>query len=202
MLIDMHLHTTLSGDSFIAPEEMVECAKSAGLDGFCITDHNRRLENDLYQSIQDSTDLMVIPGAELWTDVGEILVYGVTDDDFWERFASGMAWPKIQPLVREINSLGGVIVVPHPFRKSSGLAGEIFSLEGIAALELNANDEPHQHEETISAAAELGLPLVGGSDAHQHRDVGRFATVFYKDVSSVGEFVQTLRLGEGFAPKY
>ena len=82
MLIDVHLHTTLSGDSFIAPEEIVECARNAGLDGFCITDHNKQLDPDLFKKIQDSTDLLVIPGAEMWTDLGEILIYGISDKEF------------------------------------------------------------------------------------------------------------------------
>ena len=41
MLIDLHNHTsTLSDDSLITPEELVEGAKDAGLDGVAITEHD------------------------------------------------------------------------------------------------------------------------------------------------------------------
>ena len=41
MLIDMHMHEMrYSKDSFLCLEQMVELARSRGLDGICITDHD------------------------------------------------------------------------------------------------------------------------------------------------------------------
>ncbi|MCD8149297.1 MAG: histidinol-phosphatase HisJ family protein [Clostridiales bacterium] len=39
MLWDTHMHTSFSGDSDAAPEDMIKKAISLGLDGICITDH-------------------------------------------------------------------------------------------------------------------------------------------------------------------
>lgn len=39
MLWDTHLHTSFSGDSFTAPEDMVQRAIDLGLAGICVTDH-------------------------------------------------------------------------------------------------------------------------------------------------------------------
>ena len=42
MLIDMHLHErTFSLDSHLSLEQIVTIAKAKGLDGVCITDHDR-----------------------------------------------------------------------------------------------------------------------------------------------------------------
>ncbi|MCC8029360.1 MAG: histidinol-phosphatase HisJ family protein [Lachnospiraceae bacterium] len=39
MLWDTHLHTSFSGDSTAAPEDMIQKAIDLGLDGICVTDH-------------------------------------------------------------------------------------------------------------------------------------------------------------------
>ncbi|MCD8218735.1 MAG: histidinol-phosphatase HisJ family protein [Clostridiales bacterium] len=39
MLWDTHMHTSFSGDSDAAPEDMIKKALSLGLNGICITDH-------------------------------------------------------------------------------------------------------------------------------------------------------------------
>ena len=37
--LDLHIHTSYSGDSLIKPEDVVNYVKLKGLDGFAITDH-------------------------------------------------------------------------------------------------------------------------------------------------------------------
>ena len=39
MLWDTHMHCRFSGDSEAAPEDMINAARTAGLDGICFTDH-------------------------------------------------------------------------------------------------------------------------------------------------------------------
>ncbi|HIN06137.1 MAG TPA: PHP domain-containing protein, partial [Dehalococcoidia bacterium] len=40
LLIDLHLHTyPKSDDSFMTPDDLIEAAKSQGLDGICLTEH-------------------------------------------------------------------------------------------------------------------------------------------------------------------
>ncbi|MCC8081407.1 MAG: histidinol-phosphatase HisJ family protein [Lachnospiraceae bacterium] len=51
MLWDTHLHTSFSGDSIAAPEDMIQKAIELGLDGTCVTDHldlDYREEPDLF----------------------------------------------------------------------------------------------------------------------------------------------------------
>ncbi|MBU4301088.1 MAG: PHP domain-containing protein [Nanoarchaeota archaeon] len=38
--LDLHLHSCHSGEAFGTIEEIILCAKSVGLDGFALTDHN------------------------------------------------------------------------------------------------------------------------------------------------------------------
>ena len=38
--IDLHTHSFFSGDGVSSPEKLIESARSKGLHGFAITDHN------------------------------------------------------------------------------------------------------------------------------------------------------------------
>jgi hypothetical protein len=44
-------------------------------------------------------------------------------------------------------------------------------------------------------AARLGLPTVGGSDAHMPLEIGRFATVFEAAIESEEQMITELRTG-------
>jgi len=47
MLIDLHTHTLpLSDDSELTPDELIEHAKSAGLDAICLTEHDAFWNDD------------------------------------------------------------------------------------------------------------------------------------------------------------
>ena len=50
-----------------------------------------------------------------------------------------------------------------------------------------------QNELAEACARLRGLPLVGGSDSHAPNDIGRFATEFDGDVSSVNEMIAAIR---------
>ena len=50
-------------------------------------------------------------------------------------------------------------------------------------------------------AAKLGLPGTGGSDAHRVDEVGRWVTVFEKDIHTEKELVEELHAGRFAAEK-
>ena len=76
MVIDLHSHTyPKSDDSFMAPDELVEAAKSAGLDGICLTEHDAFWSAEEIESLSRSHDFLVLPGSEINTDSGHVLAF-------------------------------------------------------------------------------------------------------------------------------
>jgi len=77
--IDLHIHTTFS-DGFYTPTEIVESAKSKGLQIISITDHDSISGLNEAFNAANWTPLKVIPGVEFNTEVGKesvhILGYG------------------------------------------------------------------------------------------------------------------------------
>ena len=91
MIIDIHTHTyPTSVDSFIDADELIEEAKRIGLDGVCITDHEWDracghciTDHDGFWDHREVEDLskrhnfLVLPGCEVTTEEGHVLVYGL-----------------------------------------------------------------------------------------------------------------------------
>lgn len=61
--LDLHLHSEHSGEAFGTIEKIVLCAKSAGLDGFALTDHKRFQVTRKPRALQKSTGLFSFPDA-------------------------------------------------------------------------------------------------------------------------------------------
>lgn len=214
MLIDLHVHTSHgSGDSNLAPEELVEEATRIGLEGACLTEHNRTWEPvELRQFAQRHNHLLLVRAIEVETNMGHITVFGL------DRYVSGI-WD-ISELRRVSDESGAFMVVAHPFRKLFGLPGSSDNLlfKGMEhppttveeaarhpifqygdAIEANGSDADQESELAVEVARHLGKPAVGGSDVHSVNGLGACVTVFPKPIESEESFLEALRAG-GYYP--
>ena len=74
--IDLHVHTNHS-DSSSSVKKILESAEKKGLDGIAITDHST---TDAYtEASMLATDLLIIPGVEVETDEGHVLILGISN---------------------------------------------------------------------------------------------------------------------------
>ena len=107
MLIDLHAHTSLeSWDSTLTPDELVEGAKAAGLDGLCLTEHDQFWDLRRAEELAKRHDFTIIPGCEITTEEGHVLVFGI------DSYVYGM---HRVPFLREyVDRAGGVLLVVHP----------------------------------------------------------------------------------------
>ncbi len=88
MLIDLHCHTQpLSACSSLTVEELIEAARRQGLDGVCLTEHDRLRPADETDRLAATHGLVVLRGMEVTTELGHALVYGRT------RHRRGCSWP-------------------------------------------------------------------------------------------------------------
>lgn len=164
MEVDLHIHSMHSPDSMSKPSAIVEKAVQAGLSAIAVTDHDSWEGYEAARSL--ATDaLLIIPGAELKTDRGDLLALFV-EEPFEER-----AWAAA---IDAIHAQGGLAVVPHP-TESRRLTMEDMKLAD--ALEVfNSRCGRRSNAEAERTAETLGKPGVASSDAHMVAAIGNGRT--------------------------
>ena len=106
MLIDLHTHSyPQSDDAFMAVDELIDTARARGLDGVCLTDHDRFWSEAETRELSKKHQFLVLAGSEINTDAGHVLVFGLdkylfraSQADFLQRRwygAAGQWWRRI-----------------------------------------------------------------------------------------------------------
>jgi predicted metal-dependent phosphoesterase TrpH len=203
VLIDLHCHTfPLSDDSFLSPDQLIERARAAGLDGVCLTEHDSVWEPRKLRELAERHNFLIIPAIEVTTEDGHILVFGLN------RYVSGMR--QLPQLTRLVAEAGGAMIAAHPYRQFAPLlrmdddfwtmalerAAASPAFQHVCALE-TINGRSTQDENLFSwqLCARLGLPAVAGSDAHEPSDIGTCATRFQRSIADVQDLVRELKAG-------
>lgn len=153
-------------------------AERRGLDAVVLTNH------DYYEPFEAS-GVTLLPGNEITTTKGHLLAVG---PDPPSRTEPGAMTPaEAATLAHE---RGCACVLPHPFRGS-----QIRTTDApVDAVELNGK-HTGTHPEARELASELGVPLVGGSDAHFPVEVGRSYTRVDADELTPEAVVGAIREG-------
>lgn len=164
MRFDLHIHSNFSSDSSLAVDDILMQAVKNGLDGIAICDHNT-VEGSL-QGIKRARELdlslLVLPGTEVSTTEGHVLVLGVREN----------IQPNLTPTetIRIAHQKGGVVIAAHPFK--------IRSLSIVDGLDMDAIETFNsrcifgENMKAKEMALSLGKPEVGGSDSHMLATVG------------------------------
>jgi hypothetical protein len=171
--LDLHLHSIYSGDSLIKPRELLRYVKKIGLDGFAITDHNTFKAYKVLTQYPESKNLIIIPGMEIETDIGEVLALFIdegidcTNNEFFH-------------IVSKIRENNGLIVIPHPFDflrdnhlKMKLLSEEIIYkyIDGVEIINSRIIFK-YCVEKARKFKEEYNLFETGGSDAHTLKEIG------------------------------
>jgi predicted metal-dependent phosphoesterase TrpH len=212
-IIDMHIHTVIgSMDSDISPKRLGEQAVAMGLSGVAITEHLHQWRVDEVERFREEYGLFVFNAREWSTEMGHIIVLGLPPE------VHGIA--RARDLRSACEEYGAYMVLAHPFRYFPGPSNFLFGrhrqsqmlrVEQLAehpffslvdAVEvLNGGCIERENKLAQAVATHLGLPQTGGSDAHMPLEVGRFATVFEKELESEGDMLAEMRAGR-FQPAY
>jgi len=189
--LDLHSHSRYSPDSKLDPAEIVRVAKSRGLDGIAITDHNAVEGAAKAWDYGRGIGVTVVRGTEVSTKEGHVLAYGVKEPiprDLSSR-----------ETVERIVADGGIPVAAHPYRFWSGLGEEATVAAPFAAYEVrNARTLRRGNVKASALAASKGVPGIGGSDAHFLEEIGRAVTVV-EDASTEVEVLEAVRRGSARA---
>ena len=200
MRIDLHNHTTVhSPCSTMSPDRMMEAAKETGLDGICITEHNKIWTPEEAAALSEKHGLPVFRGIEITTTGGDILVFGMEEEPI-------ELWTPAR-LKEKVDEAGGVAIAAHPFRG--------FLVFGFGALKMDlgdAMDNPtfaqvhgleicnslvtdEENRLARRVAEEMGLLGVGGSDSHRAVAVGTCVTDFEDEITNEEQLVKAILSG-------
>ena len=184
-------------------DTLVERSKALGLDGVCLTDHDAFWSWDEVRALRRRHDFLVIPGTELNTDSGHVLVFGL------HRYEFGVHKPDF--LRRLADRQGAVIIAAHPYRRRfledpgrdpiareemlGQAAGDSFFglCDAIEAHNGRGTREENRFSRDILGM--LGLPGVAGSDAHRAEQLGTAATRFTRRIHGLEDLVAELKRG-------
>ena len=205
MLIDLHLHTKpLSPDSIMDVEEAIQEAKRIGLDGFCLTEHNKVWEAATIKKLREKWNFLLLRGIEVDTFEGHILAFGLYRD-----FESIIHLDELRELV---NREGGVLAAAHPFKGflvfggsvKLGLTPEKASkrpvfqkVDLIEGFSGRLSDSENNLAQEVGEV--LGIKCTGGSDAHSLKHIGKCVTIFEKKLGCEADLIAELKAGRFYA---
>ena len=204
MLIDLHLHTyPKSDDSFMEADELIEAAKSNGLDGICLTEHDAFWSRDEINALSRKHNFLVLSGCEINTDAGHLLVFGL------EEYVFGFHKPAF--LRTALKQKGALAIAAHPYRRRfleepgrqpearaemlRRAGGESMFKFCHAIESVNGRGTADENCFSQDLGEQLGIKMTGGSDAHKLEQLGTAATHFEHPISGLDDLIQELREG-------
>ncbi len=184
MKIDLHTHTYYSDDASQSPEELVKAAKTKGMQGIAITDHNTTGAWKRVAKAGKKYELGVILGEEIkifqnGAQIGEVIGLFLNDEITPGEF------PDVRDKIRE---QGGILVVAHPFDvlRNAFKRLEEFKKDFDAVEVLNSRAVFNRfNKKALEFARKNRIAMTGGSDAHCTFEVGNGYTI--ADISEIGD---------------
>ena len=216
-ILDLHVHTNRgSPDSSLTPPEMMAEAARVGLTGVMVTEHVGWPRQD-FEEFAREQDMLLIRALEAYTPLGHIITLGL------EQHVTGYAGDieTVRYLRREIDRVGGFMILAHPFRYLFDLPGvytqnllyeradkvpttpeeaaqhPIFDLVHEIEVVNGANSEV-ENRFAQDVARLLGGSGTGGSDAHSTNGLGKGVTMFPGDIRNQADLLEALRAGDFF----
>ncbi|MFQ5801157.1 MAG: PHP domain-containing protein, partial [Candidatus Hydrothermarchaeales archaeon] len=154
-------------DSFNEPEKIVKWAKRAGIGGIAVVDHGTIKGGEIVARLNRDDEFVVITGAEIKTDRGEVMGYFLNEE------IRSRAFMEVVDKMREQDA---IISMPHPFdpfrfnrlREPEALVDYVDAVEVFNSRCLF--DSSNKKALDFSKKHDLGV--TAGSDAHSFSEIG------------------------------
>lgn len=196
MLIDLQVHSNFgSPDSALSYEQIIEGCQNADIQGVALTEH--RAVDSKAPAVFARAGLVLVPGREVSCAGAHLLILSADASVFDDLPV--LIDPQTLARIRK----HAAIVWAHPaapagssayaprLPKVGPLKGSIDAVEVLNGRHLHFPDAIGIAQEL---AAELGVALTGGSDAHREGEVGRCVTAVKagksQDASGVVEAIK------------
>jgi predicted metal-dependent phosphoesterase TrpH len=184
---DLHIHTTYSSDSTITPKTLVEqLVAHNSIKVAAVTDHDTTEGLSVTRQLASAyPDILIIPGVEISTPQGDLLVLGTEETPPQPWTAEGVV-----DFARDTNC---VSVVAHPYREYG--MGDLARNYKVDAIEvLNGVSSPSANKMAQELAKLMGLPGLAGSDAHQPSELYTVYTEVQASLD-IDEILKALKKG-------
>jgi len=137
---------------------------SVGLGAIAVTDHNS------WAGAREAAELsagklLVIPGAEIKTEKGDVLVLFVDDDIRSRQFAA---------VIDDVRARGGVSIIPHPAESPGMTEAHLRLADGLEVF--NSTCTARSNARASELAEKLSKPGFASSDAHIVAEIGNGRT--------------------------
>lgn len=190
MKLDLHVHSIYSPDATCEVKELIKKAKLIGLDGIAVVDHNNiKGAAAALEYAKGIENFVVLPGAEISTVKGHLLGLGIKEN------IPSMQEP--EEAVEQIISLGGIAVIPHPYRMVSGLKLKKIKNLDFAGVEVfNSRSWRFENANALQLADKLNKGRTGGSDCHSITELGYGITEFKVESYDYRNLIEYIAKGE------
>ena len=161
---DLHIHTAEDPEDtiFYSAAELIRRAHGMGYRVLAITNHNSVTYSPYLRDLAAERGIVLIPGMEATIQGRHVLLYNLSFQD--------VSRSDIMSLV-PLKGPESLVIAPHPFYPSPvALRGwlrryhRLFDAVEFSHFYTRVIDF---NKKAVKVAGELGLPLVGTSDAHQ-----------------------------------
>ena len=177
--VDLHLHTTDDPADVIPHDahQVIDAAANRGFDALAITLHDRELSDPRTLDYARERGITLLPGVERTIEGRHVLLINFRDGTDQIR--------SFDDLARRRSQDNGLVIAPHPFfpngrclRSHLDRHGDLFdavewSYFWTRSLNFNAR--------AARWAADRGKPVVGNSDLHDLRQLGRTYSVVFAE---------------------
>ena len=211
--LDLHVHSHDGSDDAGGTVEgylkWVAARRALGLriDGFVVTEHRRWDPDRDYSELATRYDAIVLRGVEVETDIGHVLVFGVTPEFLGHFDLTSVSLP-YEEVFKVAWDTGGIAVGAHAGRPRIGCVEHVdergVTLEGVRVIEaLNGGSNDYENGRAFDLAEKRGLRVVGASDSHFVSALGRCLTRFESRIRTMDDLVAVLRdQNASYTPMY
>ena len=188
MLFDLHVHSQYSDCSSLTVDAIVRHARSRGLDGVCITDHNSERARQLVPEGVLADGLRLFVGQEYETTDGDFLVF-CPDLRLPENLTATR-------LLAFVQTAGGAAIAAHPLRSGRPTSEHIVQ-QGLCRIveSVNGRNTPSENRGLEAWRQKYNLVECAGSDAHHLDELGSVKTRFSIPLNTPADLVWALNQG-------
>lgn len=208
---DLHIHSYGMGtgsfdvtDTTNTPQAIVDLAISKGLKIISITDHNQWLNSLAAVQYAVGKDILVVPGIEVSTTQGHLLMYFETTDELQQFYGSltfnadrSICNQSIVECLQRAEQLGGIGVLAHitlesGFEKTIGRFGPhmeaIFQSHCLMGLEITRKEDVSLYTDSDSNTDHKRLLEIwrGVNDNKLHRDFAKLMSSDSHELAKLG----------------
>lgn len=204
--LDLHVHTTVGSlDSSLRPEVLTAALHAEGLDGALIAEHLAPWPERVAGECRYGDQLLIV-GMELAFGADHLIVLGPS------RISSALAGrlrdaeTAVEAAMLARAEADAMLVLAHPFRYYQerwetgdpvGVVAGREILDHIHAVEVvNGGCTDEENQMAFDLALRRGLPMTGGSDAHEGRAVGYAVTKLHRNVATAADVIEMILSGQ------